>query len=633
MNKNTLVALVLSLVVLMVWSYFIKKNQVPLKNDKVPPVFLGLEKITPDYKNGYLKLSWSKAKDDTEVTYRVFYNDKRIEKYDQPAYYSRETSILIHDLDISKNYYFAVKAYDQSENTDNNKKQVYFQSEFKSKGIQERSVSYKNKTSVFTFSTLGGRLKSISLKDYKTMDKKEQVQLVYYPEKSHSYYYPLDILVYNSTGNHDLLKFNDMVNYSSSVEKDSIIFKAILNNDLEIIKKYSFNPDGYSFYLTLTLKQISGKKGKYDRIALKWQPSLGPENTIDKYDKLVTSYYIGENIKNVSHKKKNYGNVLIQKGENIKWVAFHNRYFVAAMIPDESYNIKESLFYSDGKKDISGIISSLEPDKLTGYGIQLHYTIYAGPKLRDTFKSVAKLNTLNKTISSRKFIFGIGKLITKMGNLFLDVLIMIKKIVGNYGLAIILFTILIKLILYPLTHKQFESMVKMQKIQPIITQVREQYKKDPQQMNKELMQVYKKYKVNPLGGCLPLIMQMPIFFAMWDMLQYSLELRTASFLWIKSLALPDTIGYLGSIQINILPIIMGVTMLMQQTQTGTDPKQKKMMYFLPMIFLIFFWQMPSGLVLYWTVQNILSIGQQFLIKKYQRVEIGGNSNESDRKRS
>jgi YidC/Oxa1 family membrane protein insertase len=108
------------------------------------------------------------------------------------------------------------------------------------------------------------------------------------------------------------------------------------------------------------------------------------------------------------------------------------------------------------------------------------------------------------------------------------------------------------------------------------------------------------------------------------MLQSAIELRSASFMWIKSLALPDTIGHLSGISINILPLLMGATMLIQQKQTSSDPKQKTMMYMMPLVFLFFFWNMPSGLVLYWTIQNILSIGQQYLIKRFQKVEVGGN---------
>ena len=485
----------------------------------------------------------------------------------------------------------------------------------------EKIIRYENAVATYLFSTLGGRIKNIILKDYTTIDGKEQVNMVYYPGKGNAYYYPLDMKILSKNERYELLKFNDQNHYSSSTIDNKIIFTGMYNN-LQIIKEYNMLENEYHFNLRIRLEKLAGDKNEYDIIALKWQPVLGPKNIFDKYDQLANGFYAAEKLVKVKYKKKNFNTLIIKKEDHIKWISFFNRYFVSAIIPEETYKIKETFFYSDGIKNIAGIISTIDNAKFSTGGIEYNYTIYAGPKLRDTFKNIEKLNTLKTTITSRSIPL-IGKFTNILGYWFLDVLLYIYKIVKNYGLAIIIFTILIKIVMYPLTHKQFESMIKMQKIQPIITQVREQHKKDPQLMNKELMKVYKKYKVNPFGGCLPLLFQMPIFFAIWNMLQSSIELRTASFLWIKSLALPDTIGHLGTIPINILPILMGATMLIQQGQTKTDSKQKSMMYFMPLIFLVFFWNMPSGLVLYWSIQNILSIGQQLIIKKYQKIEIGG----------
>ncbi len=621
MSKNTVIALVLSFVVLIMYQLFMKKEQkIAPKNVKLIH-FQGIKNVDADYQNGYIKLSWNSAKDPSNISYGIFFKEgSKILDFNNPVYFTKDKSFIISDIDMTKNYYFAVRAFDPYNNSDKNEKQVYFKSEFKDKGLKEKVIKFENENAIYHFSTLGGRLKNIILKKYKTMDKKDQVNLVYYSKKAHSYYYPLDLKIFNSKDNYDSLKFNDLTSYSSQLKGNSIIFTAVVDKNIKVIKEYKVN-NNYVLKVNVRLEKTSSSKVNYNRIALKWQPVIGPINTLDKYDMILNSYYVNENIKKIKFKKKNYNTVIVKKAMDIKWIAMHNRYFAAAIIPDETYNVKEAIFHSDGKRELSGIVSSIDMDKLNSRGVEYNYTVYAGPKLRGIFKSTKALNTLKKTISNRKFILGIGKFITKLGYIFLDIMLFIYGIFKSYGLAIIIFTILIKLCLYPVTHKQFESMVKMQKIQPVITQVKEQYKNDSQRMNKELMLVYKKYKVNPFGGCLPIVLQIPIFFAIWDMLQYSLELRTASFLWIKSLALPDTVGFIGSIPINILPIIMGVTMLLQQKQTSTDAKQKTMMYFLPLIFLIFFWKMPSGLVLYWTVQNILSIGQQSLIKKYQNKPI------------
>ncbi len=636
MNKNTLLAIVLSFTILIAWSIYMRKKSGPVKIDKTPPIFKGIKKVTPDYKNGYLKLKWDPAEDNLRIVYGVFISQtSEITQFNNPAYYTTNTSFIISDLDMSKNYYFAVRAIDQANNRDNNIKQIYLKSKYKDFNVSEKKVEYENKVAIYHFSTLGGRLKNIILKDYKTMDGKEQVNLLNYPKQVLSHYYPLDIKVYSSKDDNTILKINDQARYTSRKKGNKIFFSSVINKDLKIIKEYVFKENNYDFTLNIKLSSTAGYKSAsdaYDRIAVKWQPTLGPVNKLDKYDNLVYAYYAEEKLEEEGKGggcmggKKTLNKIIIKRADNIKWICFHNRYFIAAIMPTEKYKIKETFFYSDGKNDIGGIISSIDNNKLRTQGVEYNYTIYAGPKIRATFKNNKQLSGLGKAISGRSFILP-KKFVNAISSVFFEVLLFIYKFVKSYGLAIIIFTILIKIVLYPLTHKQFESMVKMQKIQPIITQVREQYKSDAQMMNKELMKVYKKYKVNPLGGCLPLLMQLPIFIAIWNMLQSAIELRTAPFLWIKSLAMPDTVGYIGTIPINILPIFMGVTMLYQQTMTGTGgaSKQKSMMYFMPLIFLVMFWNMPSGLVLYWSVQNVLSIGQQLLIKKYQKVETGGET--------
>ena len=193
----------------------------------------------------------------------------------------------------------------------------------------------------------------------------------------------------------------------------------------------------------------------------------------------------------------------------------------------------------------------------------------------------------------------------------------------NYGVAIILFAILIKLLMYPLTHKMFESTQKMQKIQPMIAEVQKKYKNDKVRLNTELRKVYKEQGVNPLGGCLPLVLQIPIFIALYPALKYSIALRQQPFFgWIQDLAAPDPYY--------ILPVLMGVFMFVQQKltmasagdkskmtdqQKAMQSSQKMMMYGMPIFLVFIFRDFPSGLVLYWTVFNLLSTVQQYFIKK------------------
>ncbi len=181
---------------------------------------------------------------------------------------------------------------------------------------------------------------------------------------------------------------------------------------------------------------------------------------------------------------------------------------------------------------------------------------------------------------------------------------------GNYGVAIILLTVVIKALFYPLTNKSFKSMKDMQKIQPQMKILQERYKNDKQKLNQELIRMYKENKVNPVGGCLPMVFQIPVFFALYRLLMVSIELRKAPFFWwIKDLSEMDPYY--------ISPILMGISMFIQQkvSPAPADPTQAKMMMIMPIVFTFFFLNFPTGLVIYWLVNNILSIAQQYLINK------------------
>ena len=186
----------------------------------------------------------------------------------------------------------------------------------------------------------------------------------------------------------------------------------------------------------------------------------------------------------------------------------------------------------------------------------------------------------------------------------------LNQFVHNYGIAIIIITTLIKIIFWPLGNKSYKSMKEMQSLQPKISELREKFKNDKTKLNQEVMQLYKKYKVNPMSGCLPMVIQIPVFFGLYKALLYSIELRHAPFaFWIQDLSAKDPYY--------ITPIIMGATMLWQQKlspQVG-DPMQAKLMLLMPIVFTFLFLNFPSGLVIYWLFNNILSIGQQYYINK------------------
>jgi YidC/Oxa1 family membrane protein insertase len=188
------------------------------------------------------------------------------------------------------------------------------------------------------------------------------------------------------------------------------------------------------------------------------------------------------------------------------------------------------------------------------------------------------------------------------------------KYVHNYGVAVILLTVLIKLIFWPLSQKSYKSMDQMKKLQPMLTKLREKYADDKERMNQEVMQLYKTYKVNPAGGCLPMVVQIPVFFGLYKALLGSIELRHAAFIthvpftnlvWLADLSVKDPYY--------VTPLIMGATMFIQQkmTPTGGDPTQAKIMLLMPVVFTFMFLNFPAGLVVYWLVNNVLSIAQQW----------------------
>jgi YidC/Oxa1 family membrane protein insertase len=202
----------------------------------------------------------------------------------------------------------------------------------------------------------------------------------------------------------------------------------------------------------------------------------------------------------------------------------------------------------------------------------------------------------------------------------------IHSVVGNWGWAIIILTVLIKLAFFPLSAASYKSMARMKEVQPRLVQMKEQYKGDPQRLNKEMMEMYKKEKINPLGGCLPVVIQIPVFISLYWVLLLSVEMRGAPWtLWIHDLSAPDTslsdlVGL--SIPIGILPILMAVSMFVQTklNPTPPDPVQAKVMLFMPLAFSLMFFFFPSGLVLYYIVNNLLSIAQQWQINRLYSVK-------------
>lgn len=284
------------------------------------------------------------------------------------------------------------------------------------------------------------------------------------------------------------------------------------------------------------------------------------------------------------------------------WLAMIQHYFVSALIPESDKNHHYYSKVLDGERYVIGLYGP-QLSVAAGEIQEAKVKVFSGPKTQSVLEKIAPGLELTTDYGILWFI---GKPIFWLLNT-------IHSLIGNWGWAIILVTVVIKAIFYPLSAMGYKSMARMRKVTPRMTAIRERYSKDKTRMNQAMMELYKEEKINPLGGCFPILVQIPVFLALYWVLLESVEMRQAPFmLWIQDLSIKDPLF--------ILPLIMGISMFIQQklNPPPADPIQAKVMQFLPIIFTVFFAFFPAGLVLYWVTNNILSIFQQWSITK--RIE-------------
>ncbi len=286
----------------------------------------------------------------------------------------------------------------------------------------------------------------------------------------------------------------------------------------------------------------------------------------------------------------------------LKWVALQDKYFIAALIPKTSASALP-------KKQGDKLVSTAVRLTVDSSGAPLGLRLFAGPKEYDTLQSLQI--RLEDTIDFGWFLFGSWDMVRAVAKPIFYVLRYINDYTHNYGLTIILLTVIIKLLFVPLQYKSYTSMKQMQGIQPRVAALQEKFKDDRERLNKELIKLYRDHKVNPVGGCLPMVLQMPVFVSLFNILYMTIDLRQAPLgLWITDLSVQDPYY--------ILPIIMGISMVvMQKIQPTTmDPTQAKVMLMLPALMTFLFINFPAGLVLYWLTNNVLTIVQQFVTDRF-----------------
>lgn len=455
-----------------------------------------------------------------------------------------------------------------------------------------RTITVETRSFTVSFNEIGGGITSVRLKDYKQKVNgttgKELIDNI-----GPDYAYLPAVFQESGTARiNDLVRFApDRSSFTLSDKPETITFTGVLSNGTKIRKIYTLQPEGYTLGMKIEVEGGTPAKTFAEFAVI---------NTKETASGIFKGPFIydGNKLNQIDKVKKP-----IEAGSSYTYTGFDDGYFAFMWIPGQAQKSPLSIFSASDNVPVERIA-------LTGQNTAGN--LFFGPKKLDVLKQL--------NINAQKIVdFGWFDIIAKP---MLWGMNWANRLTRNYGIDIILLTILIKIIFYPLSVKSYKSMKEMQKLQPQIAKLKEKYKGDREKLNKEMMDIYKQKGVNPLGGCLPMVIQIPVFFALYKVLLGAIEFRHAPFfLWINDLAAPEDLfsftvaGF--TVPLRLLPFIMGLTMLIQQkmTPTSVDPIQEKMMLFMPIVFTVLFWGFPSGLVLYWLVNNVISIAQQYYINK------------------
>lgn len=390
---------------------------------------------------------------------------------------------------------------------------------------------------------------------------------------------------------------------STSQPEGTVAFRGELGNGLTVHRLYRFHYTNYTFEVSTWVEGLQPPAGS--SMLLLWGPGLlrhaDDVSRQGQTEEHPRSYVSGKILHEAPSKP---GEKQVEQGQ-VTWTALADTYFAAVLMPREPLGEAVVVQRLEGEALQIGLRTPLNPDRTTQT-----VRVYVGPKSQPLLEAADP--SLDKVIDLGFF--------SPLARPMLQFLRLLDGLVHNYGVTIILATILIKIVFWPLTQTSYKSMKAMQQLQPRMKELQVVYKDDRQALNRAMMQLYRERKVNPMGGCLPMVLQIPVFFAFYNALLYSIELRHAPFIcWGKELfwigrGICDLSVYDPSY---VTPVLMGVTMFVQQKMTPVtgDPTQAKVMQFMPLIFLIFFLNAPAGLVLYWLMNNVLSIAQQYLVNR------------------
>jgi len=505
---------------------------------------------------------------------------------------------------------------------------------FSSGDDKERIITIENDVAIIELSTYGGNIRKYFLKNF----------LNWYSAGSDSTNYQTMVqLINNSLGNAYNLAFvttdgkainTRELTFKSNKEKSgykitgkdslTIEFSLKTGENGELKKVYTFYGAEYNMLSSIQLIGMHNiiSNNAYDLV---WENGIRfvEENSVDEANFSNASVYYGD--EQVIVDASSNDEILEEDyGGKVDWLGIRNKYFAAIISPLNPAGIEgayikgyRNQFSNQGVEEVySGRL--IIPFKNTGFEEQ-YFNVYIGPVDYDILKEYN--NKLEAIVDFGSF-FGLKFIVRPIAEfVLLPLFNFLHGFIPNYGIVIIVFSIIIKIVLYPLTKKSLYSMKRMQLLQPMMAEIKEKYKDDPQKTNKETMKLYSTYGINPAGGCFPLLLQMPIFIALWGLFQIAIDLRQQPFFgWITDLSGPDVIYILplkipifGIDKISGLALLMGITTFFQQKMSVKDPKQQMLIYIMPVMLTILFMSFPSGLNLYYFMFNVLSIAQQYYI--------------------
>jgi len=378
--------------------------------------------------------------------------------------------------------------------------------------------------------------------------------------------------------------------------RGSISFVAEDSSGVSVTKTFALDRARKLLDLELRLSAPPGLGPIRYRVG--WGSPLPITELYGKPEELQGAALLGEKLVSLDARGLGKEGLRIEKG-NVRWVGNRGKYFVAALVPD-SLTVDEVVFLPAADKSASAwITGAATPGSL----VVRNSRLYAGPLHFDTLVGIG--SGLEQAVN-------LGwRWLLPVSTFLLKSLLVLYQWIPNYGVGIILLSLLTKVVFYPLTQSSLRTMKVMHRLQPRMNELREKHKDDPVKMNSAVMALYKENKVNPLGGCLPMLLQVPVFLALYNVLLYSVQLRAAGFMGhVHDLSAPDLLMQLGPLPIHLLPLLMTASTFWMQALTPTDPNQKPLMMLMPVMMLFFMYNLPSGVILYWTVNNVFSALQQ-----------------------